>query len=65
MATDEIRCSKCRFWGTDKRGSMAAVCRRYPARTDGSWPETRSRDWCGEFSLMPAPIETKEQSHDR
>ena len=59
---DELheRCANCRWWSRVNwclpDGYPLGECRRYPpTRRDEQavlarhWPETKDRDWCGEF----------------
>jgi hypothetical protein len=63
------RCQWCRFWGVwernpglseeTHRASMehyAFNCRRRAPEFQG-WPQTTSRDWCGEFERIATPAE--------
>jgi hypothetical protein len=47
-------CGDCKFWESD--GGSQGSCRKHaPVRhhdsTQGVWPRTFRKDWCGEFAL--------------
>jgi hypothetical protein len=63
-----LRCDLCRWWGWDgNRQSgmdhLSADCRRnapifHEVRDGGyireqNWPQTKGKDWCGDFEQIP------------
>ena len=47
----ERECQNCSYWERYREGNDVGHCRRYAPRPgeSGNWPQTRQRDWCGEF----------------
>jgi hypothetical protein len=63
------RCETCFFWERDYDGAVAGACRRRPpvvviiTKDDGdhdvtAWPDTREKDWCGEWQYAGAHTTT-------
>ena len=61
-------CENCAFWdaGGKDLPSGRGWCRvKSPARLCGDWPNTRPKDWCGEWGPVPDDAGESVQTESR
>ena len=45
-----LECSNCRYFEADQLLDNTGICRRYPPKCDGCFPDVHVDTWCGEFT---------------